>query len=121
MLRNNMTSPLFFSTTYEFKEGRTTPFISGQIGRSVNLGYEERNEFYNNNQFKGGTLAGLNLGIKHNFSSQLGFILNAGYRYYNLKGSYEQGFWNGFEWQTHSVTSDLYLNRFNLSMGLIFN
>ncbi|MFK7755676.1 MAG: outer membrane protein [Flavobacteriales bacterium] len=122
MLKHNLTTPLFLNLSYDFKPTRTTPYIAGQLGRSINLGFDaESGNNFNNSQFKNGYLAGLSLGIKHRFTSELGLLLSAGYRYYDLSGSYEERDWDGESWLTYDVGTRLFLNRFNLTIGLTFN
>lgn len=122
ILRFNMSTPLFLNLSYDFKQGRTTPYIAGQLGRTRNWGHVDgSSSTFGLNQFKSGNLAGLNLGIRHSFTSDLGLILSAGYRYYDLRGTYTEREWTGGEWLEYEVNAKTFLHRFNMSVGLIFN
>jgi len=122
ILSYNLTTPIFLNINYEFKSGRTTPFISGQLGRSINLGFdEEESNSSNNSIYKSGFITGLSLGIRHRFTSELGLQISAGYRYYDLKGSYTQRDWIGDTWVDYPVDTRIYLHRFNFALGLVFN
>ena len=119
--RQLLLTPFYGDLLYQFSKEKTSPFVSVQLGRTVNFAHKETVQNYYADNFKSGNMAGLSFGLKNNFNSQLALIVSAGYRYYDLEGDYDNQWWDGQEWLTYPVETNTYLHRFNLKLGLLFN
>ncbi len=119
--RGQILNPVYCDIMYQFSKGKTSPFIAGQIGKTINFGYKDDLQNFYADNFKNGNMVGFNFGLRNNFNSDLALILSAGYRYYDLKGKHSNRWWNGFEWNEFPIDTNTILHRFNLKIGLLFN
>jgi hypothetical protein len=105
--------PIFFDFRYNVLKRKTTPFVSivsGYLQPLVTRSYYGKN--------KGGFTGGAKIGVSHFFSENLGLETSLGYRFsrVELANNYFYA-WDSFY---YPYTTEYNMNRFELSVGLIF-
>ncbi len=104
--------PIFFDFRYNVLNRKTTPFVS------VSSGYLQplvSNSYYSNN--KGGFTGGAKIGVSHFFSEHVGLETSLGYRYSKVE---RQDIYYAWDLIYNPYTTEYNMNRFELSVGLIF-
>ena len=111
--------PVFFDFRYYLRKSSFSPFVGGFYGYSFQSKEKETNtyyyDYYNNNNLKTGRMYGLEVGIRNYTKENLGFTLSVGYRFQYLSTTYKDWSYN------IDVLEEHFLNRFKLTMGVIFN
>jgi hypothetical protein len=115
--------PIFLEGRYNFFKGKTRPFVA------VNAGYLQVIEdwTYNNwntenNKHLGFTGTG-RIGVQHQFASGLSIVSSVGYRFTRVQYEQRNDVW--LPWpevpvEPNATTMIHHMNRFELSVGLIF-
>jgi len=123
-MKDQMLCPIFLETSYALGKKRCQPFISGALGRVYNFSADDsgRQDLgYYNQEYDRGNMAVVSFGLKTQNTDGLSFICSAGYRYYDLKGSFNNREWDGLSWIQYPVKTNTYTHRFNLKIGILFN
>lgn len=110
--------PIFIEGRYNFLKGKTQPFVSFAGGFLQVI--QERTYYNGTTSSKHfGFSGGGKLGVRHQFSTGLSIVSSIGYRY--TYAQYEQ---NNYDWwgqlPFEPITMIHNMNRFELSIGLIF-
>ncbi len=106
--------PIFIDFRYNILNRKTTPFVSLSSGYLQPLG---RN--YNSHIDKGGYTGGVKIGVSHFFSEHIGFETSVGYRYSWLERE-DNNYYYAWDPLFVPYTTEYNMNRFELSVGLIF-
>jgi len=110
--------PVFVDVRYYFKKSEFSPYISAYIGKSYTAKPEKQDDYwsyYNNHELNSGRMYGIEMGIRNYTKNNVGYTLAFGYRFQYLSANYRDGYYITEVFEEH------YLNRFKLTLGVIFN
>ncbi len=112
--------PVFFDFKYHMRESSFSPFIGAFGGYSFQTEKDEEKPrywdyYYSQNEIKSGHMYGIEIGIRNYTKENLGYTLSIGYRFQYLSAKYQDWSYNV------EVLEEHYLNRFKLTIGIIFN
>ena len=105
--------PIFLDFKYNVLDRKTTPFISVSSGYLLPFTHRSFGP-----KAKSGFTGGAKIGVSHFFSEHIGLETSLGYRF--SKVEIEQNGYSYFDIYTPNYTTEYNMNRFELSVGLIF-
>lgn len=119
VIYQQMLFPVSFDLKYYLRKSSFSPFVGAFIGYSFQTKKDENDtetwNYYNLNEIKSGRMYGAEIGIRNYTKEDVGYTLSIGYRFQYLSTKYQ-------DWRYNTeVTEEHYLNRFKLTLGIIFN
>lgn len=111
--------PVSFDFKYYLRKSSFSPFAGAFAGYSFQTKNDENDpdiwNYYNLNDIKSGRMYGAEIGIRNYTKENVGYTLSIGYRFQYLSTKYQ-------DWRYNTeVNEEHYLNRFKLTLGIIFN
>jgi len=111
--------PIGFESRFSWNESKTSPFISLSANYLQKVGGQNYySSYYSENQRTMGFSLGAKVGVRHNISKSVAVISGIGYRFafVEQRGMYNIC-WDCLPYETNLLH---YMNRFELTFGLIF-
>jgi hypothetical protein len=125
VVRGDVTLPVFGEYRYHLKKEGFSPFVAANAGYSFLLTGRNYYNYYSGegNNSKGGVMGGMQFGIRNYTRQNLGWTFSMGYRFQQLRRSYDYEIYN-FMADTYSfvpVVERTSMHRLELRFGILFN